>query len=41
MVGLFRGSLAILNEGKVVRPSQLIRGVRWTWNWGRATGVDR
>ncbi len=28
MVGAFRGSAAIVNEGKVVRPSQLIRSVR-------------
>ena len=30
-VGLFRGSALIAHEGKVVRPSQLIRSVRRTW----------
>jgi hypothetical protein len=28
MVGLFRGSAVIVDQGKVVRPSQLIRSVR-------------
>jgi hypothetical protein len=30
MVGLFRGSAVIAHQGKVVRPSQLIRSVRPT-----------
>jgi hypothetical protein len=30
MVGRFRGSAVIVNQGKVVRPSQLIRSVGWT-----------
>jgi hypothetical protein len=30
MVGLFRGSAVIAHQGKVVRPSQLIRRVRRT-----------
>jgi hypothetical protein len=28
MVGTFRGSIVIVNEDKVVRPSQLIESVR-------------
>jgi hypothetical protein len=30
MVGLFRGAAVIVHQGKVVRPSQLIRSVLWT-----------
>jgi hypothetical protein len=35
MVGQFRGSAGIVNQGKVVRPSQLIRSVRWTCGGAR------
>jgi hypothetical protein len=35
MVGTFRGSVVIVNEGKVVRPSQLIASVRQTWTGAR------
>jgi hypothetical protein len=41
MVGQFRGSAVIVGEGKVVRPSQLIRSVRQTVRGERDEEVPR